>query len=257
MKIYSWNMLFSTRELNRAFSFIRDTDFDIFCLQEVPTAFLVRLKTLPYAIVYRVEVEKLHKSEVTPMFNVILSKNPIVAHGDILFPEYWNLLPWRTRLFVHLMPDKKFSKIRNRSALYADIAVGEKLVRVFCLHLILAQPAWRLREFETAMTKYDSTQPTIVCGDFNIIESPFISPLNWLLGGSLADALYYHRERKNIEKSFATHELANPLRGRNTHSFAQSQLDHILVSYSFSVQKTDVISDRYGSDHHPICVEVV
>ena len=36
MKIYSWNMLFRNTDLDRAFSFIKSLDFDVFCLQEVP-----------------------------------------------------------------------------------------------------------------------------------------------------------------------------------------------------------------------------
>ncbi|MFA6278692.1 MAG: endonuclease/exonuclease/phosphatase family protein [Candidatus Paceibacterota bacterium] len=248
-------MLFSNRELDRAFSFIRDADFDIFCLQEVPENFLSRLKSLPFHIAYCIDVEKITEPRI-PMFNVILSRHPITTQGGIRFPEYWHHLPLRTRLFVLIMPDKKFSKIQNRGALYADISVGGKLLRILCLHLILAQPTWRLKEFELAMTKKDSAQPTIVCGDFNIIESPFIAPLNWLLGGSLSDALFYHRERTRIEESFSAHALSNPLRGQNTHAFAQSQLDHILVSPSFSIKHIEVIADRMGSDHHPVCIEV-
>ena len=111
MKIYSWNMLFRNRELDRAFDFISKTDFDIFCLQEVPDTFLKRLQTLPVHIAFRIDVEKFFKSETVPMFNVILSRHPITAQGEIPFPEYWHLLPLRTRFFVHLMPQLLFSKI--------------------------------------------------------------------------------------------------------------------------------------------------
>ena len=256
MKIYSWNMLFRNRELDRAFEFVKNSDFDIFCLQEVPEEFLARLKTLPFHTASRTDVEKLYESKIVPMFNVIISKHQITAHGEIPFPEYWHLLPLRTRIFVHLMPNKFFTRIRNRGGLYTDIIVNNVSVRVFNLHLILAQPAWRLKEFETAMAERDQSRPTIVCGDFNTIEAPHISILNWILGGKVNDAFLHRRERTDINERFVQHELVNTLSGSVTHPLSRSQMDHILVSHSFSIKNAEVLSDRIGSDHHPIRVEV-
>mgnify|MGYP001564361533 CR=1 FL=1 len=249
-------MLFRNRELDRAFKFISESEFDIFCLQEVSEEFLARLKTLPFHVASRTDVEKLYGSEIVPMYNVILTKHPINAQGEILFPEYWHLLPLRARLFVHLMPNKYFSKIRNRGGLYADITMNKTLVRVFNLHLILAQPAWRLKEFELAMAERDPARPTIVCGDFNTIEAPHISILNWILGGKVSDAFLHRRERTDMNKQFVEHELINVLSGSATHQFSRSQFDHILVSHSFIIKNADVLPDRIGSDHHPILVEV-
>lgn len=257
MKIYSWNILYRNKELDRAFEFISHTDFDLFCLQEVPEAFLARLKTLPCSLVSHVDTKKVISSAQTvTMYNVILSKHQITAQGEIPFPEYWHLLPWHTLLFVRLMPSRFFSKIHNRGALYVDIMMQGASVRIFNLHLTIAQPALRLKEFELAMAERDSSKPTIVCGDFNILEKPHITPLNWLLGGRVTDALFYRRERATIEKHFAEHELVNPLYGGITQTLSQSQLDHILVSNSFSIQNADILPDRLGSDHHPIRVEI-
>jgi len=152
-------MLYRNRELDRALAFITQSDFDIFCLQEVPEEFLKRLQVLPCSIVSRVDTEKLLSSAMVSMFNVVLSRHPIRAQGEIPFPDYWPLLPWYTRLFVRFMPSQLFSKIRNRGGLYADITVNETSLRVFNLHLILAQPAWRLKEFETAMAERDASRP--------------------------------------------------------------------------------------------------
>lgn len=250
-------MLYRNRELDRALAFITQSDFDIFCLQEVPEEFLKRLQVLPCSIVSRVDTEKLLSSAMVSMFNVVLSRHPIRAQGEIPFPDYWPLLPWYTRLFVRFMPSQLFSKIRNRGGLYADITVNETSLRVFNLHLILAQPAWRLKEFETAMAERDASRPTIVCGDFNTLQKPHITPLNWILGSGLSDALLYNRERTHIERRFVEHRLTNALAGGITHPLSQSQLDHILVSHSFSIKHAEVLPDRIGSDHHPICVEII
>ncbi len=249
-------MLYRNKELDRAFEFVQHADFDVFCLQEVPEPFLARLQTLPHSIAFRTDTEKILPSRTVSMFNVILSKHPIITQGEIPFDDYWPLLPLRTRCFVHFMPAQLFSKIRNRGGLFADITVAGKSLRVFNLHLVLAQPSWRLKEFEAAMLERDPTRPTIVCGDFNILEKPHITLLNWILGGRMTDALFYTRERTHIEERFVEHGLTNVLRGAITHPLSQSQLDHILASHSFSIENAAVIPDRYGSDHHPIRTEI-
>jgi endonuclease/exonuclease/phosphatase family metal-dependent hydrolase len=249
-------MLYYNRELNRAFKFISESDFDIYCLQEVSETFLKRLQTLPFFIVSRSERELHIKEGVYHNYVVILSKHQIESHDEILFPEYWHLLPLRTRLFVSVMSSRLFTRIRNRKALFADIRIHGTSVRVFNMHLILAQPAWRLKEFELAMAEKDPSKPTIVCGDFNTIEAPHISILNWLLGGRVSDVFFHHRERTDINKQFVQHELVNTLAGSVTHQLSRSQLDHILVSHSFSIKNAEVVPDHFGSDHHPICAEV-
>jgi len=256
MKIYSWNMLHRNRELDRAFEFIRHADFDIFCLQEVPEAFLARLQTLPCSLASGVDAEKTFPSETVPMYNVVLSKHPITAQNGIPFADYWQLLPLYVRIFTRLMRPFSFSKMSNRGGLYADVMVNGVSLRVFCLHLMLAHPALRLKEFERAMLEHNKTRPTIVCGDFNILEKPHITPLNWLMGGRVTDILLYGRERLTLERRFVEHELHNPLRNKVTHPLSQSQLDHILVSHVFSIRNAEVLRDRIGSDHHPIHVEI-
>jgi endonuclease/exonuclease/phosphatase family metal-dependent hydrolase len=249
-------MLFRNAEQDRAFEFIAHSDFDIFCLQEVSRDFLERLLALPYHHAYTVDVERIFSETAIPNYLVILSRYPVAREARFAFPEYWPLLPLRARAFVHLMRPFHFSKIRNRSGFFADVALPGGSVRVFNLHLILAHPTWRLKEFEQAMVKKDGSRPTIVCGDFNILEQPHITILNWILGGRMTDALLYRRERTLIEERFVAHELTNALRGESTHALSRSQLDHILVSQSFSIKSATVLPDRIGSDHHPIRVEV-
>lgn len=251
-------MLFNNRELDRAFTFISESSFDIFCLQEVPEGFLKRLETLPYFIAFRTDVERLLKGGTSHNSVVILSKFPITAQGEIPFPDYTTILPLRTRIFIRLMQPFGFSKVRNRGGIFADIQApgAPGGIRVFNLHLILAHPAWRLKEFEAAVAERDASRPTIICGDFNILEAPHITILNWLLGGLVRDAAFYKRERTHIEQRFIEQEMHNPLRGLITHPISLSQLDHILVSHSFSIKNVHVFPDRIGSDHHPVRVEV-
>lgn len=259
MIIYSWNILYRNTQLERVFECIAHAEFDVLCLQEVPEAFLDRLKALSYSLAFRIDVERLFTGRPVKNYVVILSKHPIEKQGEIPFPDYWPLLPIYTRFFVRLMRPLGFSKVRNRGGIFADIRIPgiADPIRVFNLHLILANPAWRLKEFETAMVEHDSTRSTVICGDFNTLERPHITPLNWILGGRITDTLLYKRERTHIEKRFVEHALTNALKGSVTHPFSRSQLDHILVSHTFTIKNASVLPDRVGSDHHPIRVEVV
>lgn len=250
-------MLYRNRELDDAFAFISSTPFDVFCLQEVPEGFLERLHTLPCEIASRIDTEKVFPAGVVPMYNVILSRYPITNQGDISFDFPDLAHSWRARMFVWLMRPLHFSPAKNRGSLYADITINGTTTRVFCLHLTLAHPKWRLREFEEAMISRDPSMPTIVCGDFNVLEKPHITSLNWLMGGRASDMFLYKRERFQIEDRFVEHDLANPLRGSITHRFSRSQLDHILVSKSLAITSAAVIPNRIGSDHNPISVTIV
>lgn len=241
--------------MERAFDFISKSDFDLFCLQEVPDKFLGRLRSLPYRLVETVDANHLFRVPSTHRV-VILSRYEIIQSKRIPFPDYWPELPWRAKALVWLLSPLGWSKRTNRAALFADIVTPEGKMRVFNLHLVLATPEKRLREFEQALAERDTSLPTIVCGDFNTIEAPHVSLLSWLLGGTPTDTLLYRQERTHIEACFVEHELTNPLRGKVTHSFGGSQFDHILVSNSFLIQNAEVLPERYGSDHHPIRVKV-
>lgn len=249
-------MLFRNKELDRAFAFIAEADFDVFCLQEVPEHFLPRLKALPYHCSAAIDVVRLLPAGEEPNYVVILSRFPIVSSDTIPFPDYWPNLPFQARLFVRLLRPAGFSRIRSRGGQYVDLDTPRGVVRLFNLHLVLANPEWRFAELEKAMLERNHGQPTIVCGDFNILESLHITPLNWVFGGRVGDALFHKRERTHIEKRFVAHELTNALRGKVTHAISRSQLDHVLVSRHFSIKNAVVIADSAGSDHNPIRVEV-
>ena len=258
MKIYSWNMLYRNAELDRAFAFISESNFDIFCLQEVPEVFLKRLQTLDCEIAFRTDAERISKNGDERIYVVILSKFPIAEVGEIAFTDYWLRYPLRSRAFTRLMKPLHFSKVLNRRAVFADLTLPNSsvAVRVFCIHLSLTNPALRREEFETVMAHRDEARPMIVCGDFNILEAPHITILNWIFGGRMSDVFLFRRERANIERIFAKYTLRNALIGKMTHPLSHSQLDHILVSDSFSIGKSDACADRIGSDHRPVCAEV-
>lgn len=253
MNLYSWNMHHRNRDLDRALSFIQKLDFDVLCLQEVPEQFLERLKTLPCRIAYGVDVDRLSGKTFERNYCVILSRHPIVGTREFAFPAF--PLALRTKLFILLLHPLGWRRTANRGSACADIELPNGRTRVFCLHLTLSYPERILREFDAAMELRDPSLSSVVCGDFNILERPHITILNWLLGGRARDMFAWRSERGAMEKKFARLALQNPLRGRPTQTISRSQLDHILVPKEFRVVRADVLPDRRGSDHHPVFVE--
>ncbi len=250
--------MFKNPDLDRAFEFISKSDFDIFCLQEVPEEFLPALKELPCNISIAPEVARIFAGARGMQYLVTLSRYPILAEGRIPLPQRELELPLRGRIFVSIMTTLRLwaRGVGNRHSSYADVDTPAGRVRVFNLHLPLATPRWRAEEFEATMLARDPNVPSIVCGDFNILEHLCTTPISWALGGTFGDMIFYKRERINMEKRFLALELTNPLTGAVTHTISRSQLDHILVSRSFEIKDAAVLSDLYGSDHQPICVDV-
>ncbi len=255
MKIYSWNVFWSNRKFDRVLEYLADLDFDVLCLQEVPESFLVRLKTLPYEVAEEVEIIRhLDGGRDERIFSVILSRHPIRASGRIEFTQFPR--PVRTRIFIELMRPLGWSKNSGRGALYADIDVQGAHTRIFSVHLSLSAPFRRAEEFAAVVRFLPPGLPAVVCGDFNVIEDPFFKPLNWVLGSPLREALPWHDERGPFEGWFGSLGLKNPLLGQITHPFSRSQLDHILVSKSVRVLAAGAITERFGSDHRLIFVEI-
>ena len=215
MKIVSWNMYFRNKDFDRAYRFLESLEFDVLCLQEVPEAFLERLKRLPYAIRSSVDVDRLFKRGTVRNYLVILSKHPIVEAKTFAFslPD----IPWRTRVFRYLMRPVGWSKIDGRTALIADIALPlyPEPVRVACLHLLLAHPSVRFVEFERTMEAMGAASEKILCGDFNVIESPKVSVISWAHGGTIFDSLLWKRERAELERRFTRYRLVNPISTRS------------------------------------------
>lgn len=256
MIIYSWNMLYSNEEQSKAVYFIKESDFDIFCLQEVPEHVLVELQKLPYHLAFVVETLLETASRKFPTYSVTLSKYAITNTKEISFPKPPE--PFRSkfaRLGMNLL-NKSESIVRagSRSCLYTDVLVHGTNVRVFNIHLTLSFPEQRALELHRALEHKNDF--SIVCGDFNILERFYIAVLNWSLGGSLTDWLFYTRERKNTEVYFKSLGLQNPLRNKMTHRVSRSQLDHILIPKTVKVTGHSVIANGHGSDHNPVRVEV-
>ena len=147
-------------------------------------------------------------------------------------------------------------QMKEKSAVLAEVQVGAQKVRIFCLHLTIAGPGFRRKEFQETLNHRSTDIPEIIAGDLNVVEHPFIKIYSWLLGSPLSEGMPWYPERKLAEAKFTEQKLHNLLRGQITHTFSQSQLDHILVSPEFAVKQAFVVPNSHGSDHKPIGAEV-
>jgi endonuclease/exonuclease/phosphatase family metal-dependent hydrolase len=256
MKIYSWNVLCYNKKFDEMCDFIRNLDFDVLCLQEVTPELLACLKTMPFHMVSHIDVIRLVTKE-NPELNyvAILSKKPIANSGTLQFLDF--SFPFHTRLFIGIMRLSNWSFLTERGAVYADIDLGNGvLTRIFSVHLTLWGPHNRAKEFDAVIGHLQPGMPAIICGDFNIIEYGPMKILNWLLGAPLREATPWYPERDLFEERFAMAKLSNPLKGKVTHGFSRSQLDHILLTEGLHAKRAWVHPDLHGSDHNPVAIEL-
>jgi endonuclease/exonuclease/phosphatase family metal-dependent hydrolase len=251
MKIYSWNVLYINKHILEMSDFIERLDFDVLCLQEVPIALLEIVKKSFENIAYGTEVQDEHGMET---YSVIISKHAILKSESYEVPL--PSVPFRARITMKLMSViDTWNKMIKKGSVFADILMEGKLVRVYCVHLTIAGPTFRAKEFQTTLNRRGENIPEIIAGDFNIVEHPLIKIYSWLLGSPLKEGMPWFPERRRFDKKLDEEGLQNPLKGRITHPFSVSQLDHILLSRGIIATKAWVELDSYGSDHQPVGIE--
>lgn len=259
MTILSWNLYFLNERQDEAFAFLRDSAYDVYCLQEVPPAFLARLTTLPLGITYATEIALMREGEATRTYSVILSRYPVTEPSVVELPNRDLTMPARGRVFIGFMYASGLWKRTTNLGLPREVAVATVIapsgpVRVASVHLSLTNPAWRREELALILARIDGARPAIIAGDLNIIETFPVSVINYLLGGTAIDALWPRRERNILRQMLAERGFANPLAGMQTHAISRSQLDHILVSSALRATAVHVVPESYGSDHNPVAL---
>lgn len=251
-------MLDTNERFDEALAFVQDADCDVMCLQEVPPKFFALLQSLPDRHLASTIDEELG-SPSTRMRRrlVLLSRFAIKDQQEFPLPNH-ERSSLRKTLFLSVMRYLGFSWRseggEGRHALFARLDTPHGVIQFINLHLTLASTArHRVADMRTVLERMRT--PAVICGDFNTLESPLMTPLNWLLGGAIPDALFWKRERRDMETLFAAHDLANPLRGRVTRPLTRSQLDHILIPRDWYAQGARVDKERHGSDHCPVSIE--
>ena len=252
MKIVSWNVwVLNANGVGNLKRLLEEEPADVYCLQEVTAEMLeyihdVDLHGMDY--IYCFDYRKFKDGYYQNYFLVLLSKHRI--HNTKINRIHVNHLT-RGSLWDWIMRWDESIEFQ-----YADLQIEGQWYRIFNCHLeVSAGPELRLRQFEQCVEKFKPDSCNIVCGDFNIYARPKWNWLVWWMMGFKLREIKIN-EREVFEKRFEQLELKNVFLGENTFHERSLQLDHILVPESFSVQKSKVIQDGYGSDHQPIFVEL-
>ncbi len=146
--IFNWNIqgtkYYTSTNFDKVAPALKKADADIFCLQEAQELIkrlssFDRLKVLNYAF-----------SDGGQGRNIILSKLPIISSGELTFPSFTN------------RPLEK--------ALWADIKIGNKIVRIYNCHFEIFGVGPKERADQLKFVLADSKKqagPVIICGDLN------------------------------------------------------------------------------------------
>ncbi|HWU24355.1 MAG TPA: endonuclease/exonuclease/phosphatase family protein [Candidatus Paceibacterota bacterium] len=258
MTVVSWNVSEKKATLDDIEALIRDVNIShgfVVCLQEVPKDLFPEL--LEYAKLHGFEVshgiDKVRMREdgsTRDCYLVVLSQLPIV-HSSPWHLSRTSHRPLIARVAIWML--RRLGKWDDTaivsSGLRIEVDVGnEKPVRILVAHLSLTNPRNRQREFMTATNRVSRLWPTIICGDFNILEGTYGRAVNFLIGGSIPYALW-RSERNEFDARLSELKLSNPLAGQETRK--GGQLDHIVHTAGLDCIDAKLLP-AYGSDHHAI-----
>lgn len=149
--VFDWNIqgtnYYTSVGFDKIAPVLEKTEADIYCFQEAEElmtklADFDNLKQLYY--IY---------PDGSQNRNLLLSRFPIVAGGDIVFPS---------------LADKQSKSLEN--ALWADIEIDGTIVRIYNCHfeIVGVGPKERAAQLQFVLTHAKNyAEPTIICGDLN------------------------------------------------------------------------------------------
>lgn len=150
----SWN-IWGGIFLPSVIEFLKKINADVVALQEVEEAFGTNTaqdiaNRLGYSFVYTRSMEYESDGKKTYRGNAVLSKYPIIKSTPIIL-----------------------STEQSRTAIQADIAVGDNMLHVVSVHLLHAHQQESLVQVEQANTLLESIpkERTVIMGDFNALPT--------------------------------------------------------------------------------------
>jgi len=197
-------------------------DADIICLQEMTLKGIHQCaEQLKYNYVYYPAV--FHPLIKQDFGNAILSRWPILNDRKIILP--------------YLDPKKL-----QRIAVCADIQIGRKRIRIYCVHMkVFLKPLMRGQQMTVVLNSVpDNCQHCVVAGDFNT----FTKANKTALLISLQEA-GFSPATDHLGWSHKHWTLLNK----------KNQLDHIFIK-GINILKAGKVINRKSSDHLPIWAEL-
>lgn len=217
LKAFSYNVLWSNKDYDRAIALIAKEQPDIAIFQEVISGWSPALTALEADFPYHISSQKQEME--------VYSKFPLLNPEIMFYGTY-------------------------RGSIAADLQIGDRQVKFVATHaypqLYWGQGGWEIRNDQLRdLKKYAQNiqQPIVIMGDLNIsMWSPYYRSM--IKGSGLRNA----RQGLGI---LPTHSIVAP-----QFAALSAPLDHCLVSSDIQV-KDFRLGSAIGSDHLPIIAELL
>ena len=241
MKIATWNIDRRNKKAPKGIKTLLDVH-EVVCLQEVRETMLDEVKAL--APHHFISDECEWRGGTT--YLVTLSKHPI-TQTEVVEHQHWRSLRnfWR-------------GQDEGRTFHRVDIDRDGKTWRIINTHLPLnVSPYCRMCEWARIWGETDQTHDNnIIAGDFNTFAGPIWALFfGAFLGFRIKDL--FLNERNLMQKYIERSAFVNPHKKlRRTHAHVPYQLDFLLHEESQGTHKAIRWSERLGSDHWPLSLEI-
>lgn len=244
-KVMSWNMLFVNPYVEAALSFLATAPADVIAIQELTADHVARIKN-------DATLARLYPYQLLWSYGIgagmgLLSKYPIVEHGDLrLPPAIWACLEVAEgQRFVILSAHPTFYPTRMaEEKREKQRTLWQKINRLLDLRLLTYDPDHRDDGIEQVRKLIDGLvqrdEPLLVVGDFNVTER---EPAYGVLTAGLHDA--FRAAGVGIGLTWGPEWMARlPL--------AVLRIDYMVHSAGIRPLRMSVDHTPRGSDHSPI-----
>lgn len=268
IRVLTWNVWYENTNTREIVDFLIGENFDVICLQEVPSQMLEELaKIKSYTLIQARDAIQRSGFKMYPNYLVILVKETMVIARTASFKFkkrrrgnfFARLFGLERTLLAWFLGWKEGIEYQH-----VDIRVTDRpsdsynsILRIFNAHLSSAVgPRTRRRQFSEVLDNFDENKLNIFCGDLNV----FILKKWWgflyriVLFDSWSEL--WEREHEKFREIIAKHSLYSACDGQITQEQAGCQLDYILSSKGVVVTEEHVFEKAYTSDHNPVFEEI-
>jgi len=251
MRIITWNVRFKNPRARFLIDHALSHTPDIMCFQEFPESMIPYLKQRGFTVTEAHDFVS-RVGGLNSCIVIASKKKPISTH-TINYSHIKN-----ASLLSRWVYTRMAKMTEQHLAPVSVISHGGGTVQITNARLSCAVGTReRLKEFETILAQLKPTIPTILAGDFNIVDNPFFNLITgWVRGFHVPE--YFINERKAFERMVAHHGYTNIFRKRSTSitNHPLLQFDHILIPKDAHVTYHIIEKKRFGSDHRMLLADI-
>ncbi len=240
MQIISWNILNRNKDISTLYSFLNETDADVYVFQELAEHHIAAIETLPgYTLHKALDFIEGEETAYLGILTRLPSCNPkiIVHNPDLHISPSWigRRNAWRECI----------------ESLSITVRDGDQSVRIINAHLVCAaSPSVRIVQLEDISQHFEHNERILLCADFNTFARPWYNfILGWFFGFKVHDLRT--NEIASLKTFSDKHAMHRAFVNVVTFPRFRLQLDNMLVR-GLHVTMSRVGTYTYGSDHRPL-----